>query len=81
MPRPAAVDECSERLRRAGWSFGWCSAAGPGGAERFLVDGTNGENALSAEATTLAEALRLACDQARAVGMLAPAGEREWGTR
>jgi hypothetical protein len=46
-----------------------------------LVDGTNGENALSAEATTLAEALRLACDQARAVGMLAPAGEREWGTR
>jgi hypothetical protein len=44
----------------------------PGGAERILVDGTNGENALSAEEATLAEALRLACGQARAVGMLAP---------
>ena len=52
-----------------------------GRGQRFLVDGTKGENALGVEAATLAEALRLACGQARAVGMLAPAGEREWGTR
>jgi hypothetical protein len=75
------VDECCDRLRRAGWSFGWCSVAGPGGAERFLVDGTNGENALRTWAATLAEALRLACGQARAVGMLAPSAERERGRR
>jgi hypothetical protein len=67
------VDECCDRLRRAGWSFGWCSVAGPGGGERFLVDGTNGENALRACGPTLAEALR----QASAVGMLAPAAARE----
>jgi hypothetical protein len=44
-----------------------------GRGQRFLVDGTKGENALGVEAATLAEALRLACGQARAVGMLAPA--------
>src|SRR5262249_36829881 len=43
------------------------------GAGRWLVDGANGENALSAGAATLSEALRLACGQARAVGTLAPA--------
>ena len=47
-------------LRRAGWSFDWCSVATSGGGERRLVDGTSGENALRAEAATLAEALRLA---------------------
>ena len=73
MPFARAVDECCDRLRRAGWSFGWCSVARPGEGERILVDGTNGENALGVEAATLAEALRLACGQARAVGMLAPA--------
>jgi hypothetical protein len=46
-----------------------------GEGERFPVDGTNGENALRAEAATLAEALRLACGQARMVGMLAPLRE------
>ena len=74
------VDECCDRLRRAGWSFGWCSVAGPEG-ERFLVDGHNGENALRAEAASLAEALRLACGQARAVGMLAPAAAGAGGRR
>ena len=73
-PHPTPVDECCDRLRRAGWSFGWCSVARPGGGERILVDGTNGENALGVEAATLAEALWLACGQARAVGTLAPAG-------
>jgi hypothetical protein len=43
------------------------------------VDGTNGENALRAEGRTQAEALRLACGQARAVGMLALAAERGRG--
>lgn len=75
MPYPTAVDECCDRLGRAGWSFGWCSVAAPGG-ESFLVDGTNGGNALRADGPTLAEALRLACGQARAVGMLAPAAGR-----
>ena len=57
----------------AGCPFGWCSVAAPRGGDGSLVDGTNGENALSAERPTLGEALRLACGQARAVGMLAPA--------
>ena len=59
----APTDECCDRLRRAGWPFGWCSVARPGEGERFWVDGTNGENALRSEAATLAEALRLACGQ------------------
>ena len=80
-PHPTPVDECCDRLRRAGWSFGWCSVARPGEGERILVDGTNGENALGVEAATLAEALRLACGQARAIGTLAPAAERERGKR
>jgi hypothetical protein len=74
------VDECCDRLRRPGWSFGWCSVARPGAGELFLVDGTNGENALRAEAATLAEALRLACGQARAVSKLAPP-RRDFGER
>jgi hypothetical protein len=45
------------------------------------VDGTNGENALSAERPTLGEALRLACGQARAAGMLAPAAAQAGGRR
>jgi hypothetical protein len=81
MPHPTEVDECCDRLRRSGWSFGWCTVEAPGAGERFLVDGTNGENALSAEAATLAEALRLACGQARAVGMLAPTAFRAGGRR
>jgi hypothetical protein len=81
MTAAPSVDECCDRLRRAGWSFGWCSVARPGAGELFLVDGTNGENALRAVAPTLGEALRLACGQARAGGMLEPAGEREWGRR
>jgi hypothetical protein len=74
MPDPTAVDECCDRLRRSGWSFGWCSVARPGGAERWLVDGHNGENALRAEGELLADMLRVACGQARAVGMLAAGG-------
>jgi hypothetical protein len=81
MPHPTEVDECCDRLRRAGWSFGWCSLAAPGRAERWVVDGTNGENGLRTEGRTLAAALRLACEQARAVGMLAPAAISAEGRR
>ena len=70
------VDESFDRLRRAGWSVG-----GYGTAALQVVSGSNGENVLRTEAATLAEALRLACGQARAVGMLAPAAERKRGTR
>jgi hypothetical protein len=61
------VDESFDRLRRAGWSVG-----GYGTAALQVVSGSNGENVLRTEAATLAEALRLACGQARAVGRLAP---------
>jgi hypothetical protein len=69
-----SVEDCCDRLRRAGWPFGWYSVEASGGGERILVDGTNGENAIRAEGPTLAEALRLACGQARAVGMQAAGG-------
>jgi hypothetical protein len=54
---PAPVDERIDCLRRAAWSFDWCSLAAPGGGERFLVDAANGENALRAEGAALAEPL------------------------
>ena len=81
MLRQTEVDDCCDRLRRSGWSFGWRSVSAPGRAERWLVDGANGENVIRAEGVTLAEALRLACGQARAVGMLAPAAFGAGGKR
>jgi hypothetical protein len=66
------IDECLDRLHRAGWSVGH-AAFGP----TWPVDGTNGENVLLAHATTLDGAHRLALLQAEAVGMLAPARE-DW---
>jgi hypothetical protein len=41
-------------------------------ALRWLVTGSNGENAIKAEASGQAEAWWRACEQAAAVGMLAP---------
>jgi hypothetical protein len=68
MPTYPTVDECLDRLlRRAGWSFGET-----GSATRWQVSGTNGEHAICAEGKTQAEAWWRACEQARAVGMLAP---------
>jgi hypothetical protein len=61
-----SVDESMSRLRRAGWSVGEV-AQGP----LWLVTGSNGENAVSASATTQAGAWWRACVQAREVGMLA----------
>ena len=63
-----SVDESFDRLHRAGWSAG--DAATGGG---WLVCGSNGENLLEARGRTQAEAWWRACEQARAVGMLAPA--------
>jgi hypothetical protein len=77
---PSRRELLPSRLGRSGWSFGWCSEAGPEG-EQFLVDGTNGGNSLRPEAATLAEALRLACDQARAVSMPGPAAVHAGGRR
>ena len=69
-----AVDESRDRLRRAGWSVGE-AAFGPA----WVVSGTNGENRLHATGATQAEAWWRACEQARAVGMLAPARPTAWG--
>jgi hypothetical protein len=64
------IDDCLDRLKRAGWGVGHAAFGAT-----WQVDGTNGENALLARGATLEEAYRLACVQARAVGMLAPARE------
>jgi hypothetical protein len=61
-----AVDESLDRLHRAGWSVG-----DYGTATRWVVTGTNGENAIHAEGGGRAEAWWRACEQAAAVGMLA----------
>jgi hypothetical protein len=61
------VDESRGRLHRAGWSVGEIATA-----TRWLVTGTNGENQSKAEAPGQAEAWGRACEQAAAVGMLAP---------
>jgi hypothetical protein len=62
-----SVDESLDRLRRAGWSIGET-----GTATRWIVSGANGENLIQSEGRTQAEAWARACEQARAVGMLAP---------
>jgi hypothetical protein len=72
MPAYPSLDESLDRLRRAGWSVG-----DVGTATRWLVSGANGENVLFAEARGRAEAWHQACEQAVAVGMLAPPRERQ----
>jgi hypothetical protein len=71
-PPMPAIDESLDRLQRAGWSVGHAAFS-----STWQVDGTNGENVLFACAKTLEEAYRLACVQARALGMRAPARE-DW---
>jgi hypothetical protein len=63
----SSVDESLDRLRRAGWSVG-----DVGTATRWIVSRTNGENVLLAEGRGRAEAWHRACEQAAAMGMLAP---------
>jgi hypothetical protein len=67
VPTYPAVDESRARLHAGGWSVGEV-----GTADGWLVSGTNGENAVSARGQTQAEAWHRACEQAAAVGMLAP---------
>jgi hypothetical protein len=43
MPIYSSVDECRDRLHRAGWSIGE-TATGPDQALVWLVTGTKGEN-------------------------------------
>jgi hypothetical protein len=62
------VDESRNRLHRAGWSVGEIATA-----TRWLVSGANGENQIQAGGANQAEAWHTACEQAAAVGMLAPA--------
>ena len=64
------IDDYLDRLHRAGWSVGHAAFG-----SAWQVDRENGENVLLVRAATLEEADRLACVQARAVGMLAPAGQ------
>lgn len=63
------VAEMVQALNRAGWSVG--DAAFDDSAGRtWVVSGTNGENRIVAEGKTELEAWRLACEQARGLGML-----------
>ena len=66
-----SVDESSDRLHRAGWSVGEYATA-----SAWVVTGSNGENLLHAEGRTQAEAWWGACEQARALGMLAGPASR-----
>jgi hypothetical protein len=59
-----SVDESFARLHRAGWSIGEAATE-----SAWIVSGTNGENAIRAEATSQAEAWHRAVEQAEAVGM------------
>jgi hypothetical protein len=63
-----SVDESRDRLHRAGWSVGEIASA-----TRWQVIGSNGENQIKAEGGSQTEAWWRACEQARSVGMLAPA--------
>jgi hypothetical protein len=67
MPTCPSVDESRGRLHKAGWSVGEVAGL------LWYVSGSNGENTLSASATTQTEAWWRACVQAREVGMLAKA--------
>jgi hypothetical protein len=64
------VDESRDHLHRAGRSVDEIATA-----TCWQVDGRNGESLILAVATSQAEAWRRACEQARAVGMLAQVRE------
>jgi hypothetical protein len=64
------VDDSRERLHRAGWSVGEnATAAG------WVVSGANGENRLLGEGVSQSAGCWRACEEARAMGMLAPLRE------
>jgi hypothetical protein len=72
MPFATVEEQAYDRLQRAGWTLGIYSLAGPNGV-LVVVEGVNGENVIRGEGQSLEAAYRSACDQARAVGMLASA--------
>jgi hypothetical protein len=71
--RYSPAEESRDRLHRAGWYVGDVGTSGGG----WLVTGTNGESALKAWGSTSAEAWYRACQEAVALGMLAPVAEEE----
>jgi hypothetical protein len=70
MPFSTLEEEAYDRLHRAGWTLGFYSLAGPHGVV-CVVECLNGENLVRGEGETLEGAYLSACDQARALGMLA----------
>jgi hypothetical protein len=64
------VDESRDRLLRAGWLIG-----GGGCSTGWVVTATNGANHFQTQGATYAEAYWRACEQAQALGMLAPPRE------
>lgn len=63
------IPDMIHALNRAGWSIGDTALDYPTGRV-WVVSGTNGENRIVAEGPTEVEAWRLACEQARLLGML-----------
>src|SRR5262245_8789029 len=70
-----AVDESFALLHAAGWSVGDVGVLTPSGP-RWLVTGTNGENALHAEGVSQADAWAHAVEQAGPWGCWAARHER-----
>ena len=64
------IDQALKLLHASGWSAGDTAFVTEAGLLVWCVSGRNGENVIRAEGPTRAAAWRLACDQARAVGML-----------
>jgi hypothetical protein len=63
------VDDCADRLHRAGWSCGDVATAGG-----WVVSGTNGKNRIEGKAATQALTWRRAVEAARSVGMVGREG-------
>ena len=63
-------DESLHRLHRSGWSIGETAVLTTDGRQLWLVSGTNGENAICAQAGTVDEAWWRGVQQAEAVGMI-----------
>ncbi len=70
MPSYPSSHEWHLRLKAAGWSVGYVRVLSLGGP-RWLVTGTNGENAVAGRGRTLDEAYWRACQPTEAAGMLA----------
>jgi hypothetical protein len=68
VPSYPTAEESRERLHRAAWCVGEVGTVGG----PWLASGTNGENVIKAWARTPDAAWHRACEQAGAVGMLAP---------